>query len=346
MKKKIISSAFLLAIISCFSVFASCSQNSLDTPTVQYNKGVISWSKIDKANKYELSINDNITITYDNSYTLPVLTVPVKYTIKVKAISETKNYIVSEFSKPITFETYMLPMVETGKFSYNQDMSEVTIPVSYKGNRCDLYINEQYIKSNSDTAFTLNNDQFISGENTIELTTSSNNKNICDSVSKRITVYKNFDFDNIELKDGDIIGTKDGQEYVCDTSSLPNGESVQIIKNCLPSDSDITLASKGKEFSVNKLPSAVIESFSAEKHYDTTITIAFHYDNISYDEIQLSRSLLNQTRTKTAESIVRQDNQIICTFTFEYSSFTYDSYDYNLIVKKDGYVKATTSYKP
>ena len=263
-----------------------------NVPTVQYNKGVISWNKIDKANKYELSINDNIATTYDNEYTLPVLTVPVKYTIKVKAISETPNYIVSEFSKPITFETYMLPTVETGKFSYNQDISEVTIPVSYKGNRCDLYINEQYIKSYTETSLTLNNDQFNSGENTIELKTSTNSKNICDSASKRITVYKNYDFDNIKLKNGDIIGTKDGKEYVCDTTSLPNGESTQIIKNCLPSDNDIT------------------------------------------------------SNPVSAESVILQDNQIICTFTFGYSPITYDSYYYTLIVKKNGYVKSSTSYKP
>lgn len=346
MKKKIVTSALLLAIISSFSIFSSCSKNSLDVPTVQYNKGVISWNKIDKANKYELSINDNIATTYDNEYTLPVLTVPVKYTIKVKAISETPNYIVSEFSKPITFETYMLPTVETGKFSYNQDISEVTIPVSYKGNRCDLYINEQYIKSYTETSLTLNNDQFNSGENTIELKTSTNSKNICDSASKRITVYKNYDFDNIKLKNGDIIGTKDGKEYVCDTTSLPNGESTQIIKNCLPSDSDITLASKGKEFPVNKLPSAVIESFSADKSYNTTITIALHYDGIDYDEIQLSRKIIDESNPVSAESVILQDNQIICTFTFGYSPITYDSYYYTLIVKKNGYVKSSTSYKP
>lgn len=347
MKTKIISSAFLLAIISCCSVFASCSQNSLDAPTVQYNKGVISWNKIDKANKYELCINDNITITYDNKYALPVLTVPVKYTIKVKAVSETPNYIVSEFSKPITFETYMLPTVETGEFSYNQDISEVTIPVSYKGNRCDLYINEQYIKSYTETSLTLNNDQFKSGKNTIELKTSTSSKNICDSVSKKIIVYKNYDFDNIYLKDGDIIGTKDGKEFVCDTTSLPNGESTQIIKNCLPSDNDITLASKGKKFPVNKLPSAVIESFSAEHNYNnTTITIALHYDGINYDDIQLSKKLIGESEPVSAENVIHKDNQIICTFTFGYSPITPGSYNYSLIVKKDGYVKATTFYKP
>ena len=215
-----------------------------------------------------------------------------------------------------------------------------------KGNRCDLYINEQYIKSYTETSLTLNNDQFNSGENTIELKTSTNSKNICDSASKRITVYKNYDFDNIKLKNGDIIGTKDGKEYVCDTTSLPNGESTQIIKNCLPSDNDITLASKGKEFPVNKLPSAVIESFSADKSYNTTITIALHYDGIDYDEIQLSRKLIDESNPVSAESVILQDNQIICTFTFGYSPITYDSYYYTLIVKKNGYVKSSTSYKP
>lgn len=345
MKKKLILFVLLSSIITCCSAFSSCSAKSLETPIVKYNKGELSWTDVKGADKYELSINDNIITIYSNTYSIPVTLIPLNYTVAVKAIKESP-YRVSEFSKKISFETYMLPNVQLGKWEYNTDSSEVNIPVEYTGTRCKFYINDCLDEDAVYPPFKLNNSQVNIGTNTIKIESFCYDVNICSSFPELLTVYRNPEFDKIEIKDGDIIGTISGNEYVCDTTLFPAGKSTQLIKNAMPSDCDITLSSTGKEFAINKLPPAVIESFSANNSYNTTITIALHYDGIDYDKIQLSRKLIDESNPVSAESVIRQDNQIICTFTFGYSPINYDSYYYTLIVKKNGYVKSSISYKP
>lgn len=230
----------------------------LKTPVVSYSKGIISWNEIENADKYELSLDNEIIITYNNTYTIQVGTTHEAHEVKVKSVSEKPNFLNSVFSQSIHFETYQLESPKYQIVSISENRTTISINIDSAGDYENIFINNQFLQQNSAPTLTLTNSMFNVGENILSIYSCSNNMNICDSSPLSLSVYKNSEFENLRLKEEQILYTENGFDKEYDTTPLQEGENNLIIHNTnLPIDLhyDLIFGSDGLPFSIYKMPS-------------------------------------------------------------------------------------------
>ncbi len=267
MKKRILSIVLfftsILYLSACSTSEVTPPSNAkptpLDTPVVSYNKGIISWDKIPNAAKYEVSIDNQIYITYQNKYELNVSRNYETHNVQVKAISETQNYLNSIFSKNLRFETKKLNQCSP-RFRNNTGKRSAELFVDFNDEATDyykLYINNNFIDDYYEEELTLQNELFSAGENIVSIYGVSKNPYICDSNAVNLKVAKYADFESIEIRNGQLLCSINDTEIIYDTSSFPIGESNQLIENNehgnLPGISDSYISSSGITLTVKKL---------------------------------------------------------------------------------------------
>ena len=207
---KNLQKVFILVItIFICSIISGCANNNknsnsdtsnsvqLSAPVPTWNNGVISWDSVDNASKYEVSINNIISYTYETEIKIDVSTSLQHYDIKIKSISEDLNYTNSEFSDELSFDTLKL---YSPNLSYTINHSAHLVTLNWKTSNLyadfyELYLNgayhskisssdinsyvnenESYIINNITCSYSLNGDIFSVGTNQFYIKAISNNK--------------------------------------------------------------------------------------------------------------------------------------------------------------------------
>lgn len=105
--KKILITIFVLIVLVVGGFFGLKLLNKndepikLDTPVVTLNNDTATWEKIENVDKYEISINGNLSYV-DNSITSKKLTSGDNF--KVRAIGDGNNYLTSDWSNVVVYE--------------------------------------------------------------------------------------------------------------------------------------------------------------------------------------------------------------------------------------------------
>lgn len=236
MKVKIICCLIFLSLVFC-----SCNKTEpqlhppvkLETPIVKYEKGVISWNKVKNADKYELSINNRIEISYDTQYFLDVTTESKLYYVKVKAITESEKFLNSDFSTTFSFHTFALPTPFITSSEYNEEKTEATYIINFETNIADyykLFINNNYICQFDQNNFIIKKQQLINGSNHVVIQACSNNAFICDSFYE-FELIKQHNYEDFRIQNGNLIYSKYNTDFIYNTDSFLPGEYEIIIIN-------------------------------------------------------------------------------------------------------------------
>jgi hypothetical protein len=122
----------------------------LDVPqNVAQQNGGITWSPVEGASKYIVSVNEQEIEVQQTNYQLPVDAEAMEYTFKVKAAGETAQVLESVYS--ITFTTQKIETPQNLRIQQGKIMwDEVSLAQSYS-----LELNEQIIQVGSATEFSL-----------------------------------------------------------------------------------------------------------------------------------------------------------------------------------------------
>lgn len=197
----------------------------LDSPELFWVDSTIKWNYIENASKYEIVINDEIIYTYNNYIDIEVNTQIKNYKVKVKSISENNNYLNSDFSQELEFNTIKLykPQIY---ILINNESHTVTVNWTTNNRLADSYkfiindneekivsvdeilITEDEYKKNLienyiDCSYTLQGELFDVGNNTIKIQAQSDNKYYLSSeVSNSYAFYKNPQYTNIRVENG------------------------------------------------------------------------------------------------------------------------------------------------
>ena len=244
--KKLKFLVLFLLLVSSVIFAVGCTDNQanltnptkLSTPVLMWENGLIKWEAIDNASKYEVSINDQIIYTYKTQIELEISTTKRNYKVKVKSISESADFLNSDFSDVLDFETVKLSSPTNLRYEIDNNSHKVNIIWSITDYNADIYqlkINEKIynlsanlieIKENTNTSFvsnnllckyTINGELFDVGINEISMQARSFNKYFLSSdiTNSLRTLYKNPQLTNIRVKDGTL---KYGDNNVYDTS--------------------------------------------------------------------------------------------------------------------------------
>ena len=316
---------------------------TLDTPLISYNKGIISWNEIPNADKYEVSIDNQIFVTYQNKYELSVGYNSESHDAKVKAISEKPNFL------KLSFETRQL---SPSYFSFsisNADKRSAHLNIQSSDSEIEfykIYINNNYIDNFATKEITLQNELFSVGENIISLYGSSNDPYLCDSISCNQKLVKNVDFDSIEICDGQLICSLGEQKIIYDTSAFPVGKSIQLIENktILPTN---YIYSSGIELAVTKLPppelvtGTIISDDFPNSYYpfNYVANITMKLDtNLSIDKIGIKYSYQDYSSSKHlaySTNFSINGDEVSCTFGF---SSPEQCFAFSVFLVKDGFI--------
>lgn len=252
--------AFIISLFLAGALFISaCNNNTndtggtetdtirLSTPKVSYADGTIYWAEVKNADKYEVSINNTINITYFCNYTLPLSYENQDFEIKVKAVSE--DYRDSEFSNTLSFSAKIILPVETLSVEIMNENDRISI--SWSETNCDEYIvsiNDKQFSAKS-TTFLTSSDEYIAGMNTISVQPKGDDYDITPAPATT-TVEKSLplnDLSNIRIEGGKLLY---GENSVYDTSFIPAGENYTFT---LSNIEDGKIKSDGPSFTAYKL---------------------------------------------------------------------------------------------
>ena len=336
----------------------------LNTPTVQFDKGTITWNKVNNAAKYEVLVNGELITTYNTFFTLNgIKLTPTEYTVQVKAISENPDYLNSEFSTELKFDTYILPAVIIDKVGYplqspydnNRSITELLI----NKNGADyyrIYINGLYIEENSSSILHLYSSQFETGYNTLEIYSYSKYSYDVDGDKVSLTVYKNPAYSNIRFEDGDILYTKDGTDFVY--SNLDIGDGTKEIRNDEPPPKDISIniALSSEPTYIWKYKIADPEIYSCTytetvknqkgkidlklKNYDPSYVGNGYEIGYYFDTIVISVYDIFGLVTTQAINVTMGEYYTDCSFEFDITRFASDMDYVTIQLKKDGCISS------
>ena len=336
----------------------------LDTPIVSYENGIISWVAVDNADKYEIEINGKIEITYNTKYSLPVTSDPVKYDIRIKAISENPSYLNSPFSALLSFETYKLPPVSIDNISYDSTRSKASITLSDIGSeKVQIFLNDDFYSETSTSYFELSNQDVQIEYNTLSFIAVSDSPYILDSEPSFFYVYKNKDYDDIKLEDGKLMCRESPnssyEEY--NTATLNPGKQTALITHFDyisfdQPNAQIILCSDGVPMDLYKIAPANILSCSYSCPYNSNIhSIQLTLKNFANNPETDNRYLLGYDY-ETIEFLIPIDSYgnkrsftydiaaltsyTECTLSF-YSYLTSTPSSITIILHKDGYISST-----
>ncbi|MBQ4558420.1 MAG: hypothetical protein IJA61_03490 [Clostridia bacterium] len=197
----------------------------LDSPELLWVDSTIKWNCIENASKYEIVINDKVIYTYNNYIDIEVNTQIKNYKVKVKSISENNNYLNSDFSQELEFNTIKLykPQIY---ILINNESHTVTVNWTTNNRLADSYkfiindneekivsVDEIFITEDEhmknlienyiECSYTLQGELFDVGNNTIKIQAQSDNKYYLSSeVSNSYAFYKNPQYTNIRVENG------------------------------------------------------------------------------------------------------------------------------------------------
>lgn len=300
---------FLVCAVSCSSQNPDTSENHskpqmLDTPKVSYKNGTVFWDAIQNADKYEVSINNKIFITYNSFYHLPITNNTLSYTVKVKSVSESKKD--SYFSKPLTFSARLLPQITNLSMSFNHIADEYIL--SWNPSDCEKY--KIYINGNinvtENSSLITHSSNYVTGENVISVFPVGNTYDV---IPEAATLYLEKsqpfpDVSNIRIEDGNLIY---GKNHIYE-GYIPEGKTIDF---CLSNIEDGKIKSDGPICSVERVLSPKMDSYTygySSMESNTLISVNFKIiteiscDNVYIELIQNNKVILN---SKEHGSIMR-----------------------------------------
>ena len=270
---KNLQKVFILVItIFICSIISGCANNNknsnsdtsnsvqLSAPVPTWNNGVISWDSVDNASKYEVSINNIISYTYETEIKIDVSTSLQHYDIKIKSISEDLNYTNSEFSDELSFDTLKL---YSPNLSYTINHSAHLVTLNWKTSNLyadfyELYLNgayhskisssdinsyvnenESYIINNITCSYSLNGDIFSVGTNQFYIKAISNNKYYLPSNNSNImSLNKNSQYTNIRVENGQLL-YNDNSIYNIDYDMVTKDYDFPVINKEIPDSTSV-----------------------------------------------------------------------------------------------------------
>ena len=270
---KNLQKVFILVItIFICSIISGCANNNknsnsdtsnsvqLSAPVPTWNNGVISWDSVDNASKYEVSINNIISYTYETEIKIDVSTSLQHYDIKIKSISEDLNYTNSEFSDELSFDTLKL---YSPNLSYTINHSAHLVTLNWKTSNLyadfyELYLNgayhskisssdinsyvnenESYIINNITCSYSLNGDIFSVGTNQFYIKAISNNKYYLPSNNSNImSLNKNSQYTNIRVENGQLL-YNDNSIYNIDYDMVTKDYNFPVINKEIPDSTSV-----------------------------------------------------------------------------------------------------------
>lgn len=270
---KNLQKVFILVItIFICSIISGCANNNknsnsdtsnsvqLSAPVPTWNNGVISWDSVDNASKYEVSINNIISYTYETEIKIDVSTSLQHYDIKIKSISEDLNYTNSEFSDELSFDTLKL---YSPNLSYTINHSAHLVTLNWKTSNLyadfyELYLNgayhskisssdinsyvnenKSYIINNITCSYSLNGDIFSVGTNQFYIKAISNNKYYLPSNNSNImSLNKNSQYTNIRVENGQLL-YNDNSIYNIDYDMVTKDYNFPVINKEIPDSTSV-----------------------------------------------------------------------------------------------------------
>ena len=270
---KNLQKVFILVItIFICSIISGCANNNknsnsdtsnsvqLSAPVPTWNNGVISWDSVDNASKYEVSINNIISYTYETEIKIDVSTSLQHYDIRIKSISEDLNYTNSEFSDELSFDTLKL---YSPNLSYTINHSAHLVTLNWKTSNLyadfyELYLNgayhskisssdinsyvnenESYIINNITCSYSLNGDIFSVGTNQFYIKAISNNKYYLPSNNSNImSLNKNSQYTNIRVENGQLL-YNDNSIYNIDYDMVTKDYNFPVINKEIPDSTSV-----------------------------------------------------------------------------------------------------------
>ena len=270
---KNLQKVFILVItIFICSIISGCANNNknsnsdtsnsvqLSAPVPTWNNGVISWDSVDNASKYEVSINNIISYTYETEIKIDVSTSLQHYDIKIKSISEDLNYTNSEFSDELSFDTLKLYSPNLS-YTINHSAHLVTLNLKTSNLYADFYElylngayhskisssdinsyvneNESYIINNITCSYSLNGDIFSVGTNQFYIKAISNNKYYLPSNNSNImSLNKNSQYTNIRVENGQLL-YNDNSIYNIDYDMVTKDYNFPVINKEIPDSTSV-----------------------------------------------------------------------------------------------------------
>lgn len=342
MNKNRFGFAIAIAAILCLSACTTGKEispepNVLKAPTLSYNNGSVSWKEIKDAEKYEVSINDEIFVTYNCYYQIPVTEQVLSYAVKVKSISQ--NKIDSDFSKSLTFSARLLKKITNVSMNFNHKSDEYTL--SWKQTDCEkymIYINQEKYESASTTLTTKSSD-YVTGENRITVQPVGNPFDVIPEASTLI-VEKSHPFtdtSNIRVENGNLIY---GENNIY-TEYIPDG----ITNNfCVSNIEENKIKSDGPICSVEKvLPPEIdtyyygYQSMDSKTIVSVTIEVSapLNCDKIYIELVQGNKVILNSIENGTSIGGTNGSSH--------YWKITFNTKGYNIPRQTDAYITACSN---
>lgn len=322
--------AFIICLLLVGTLFISaCSSNTddtggtetdtarLDTPKISYSDGTVCWDEVQNADKYEVSVNDAISITYNCSYPLPLSYESQDFEIKVKAVSE--DYRDSEFSKPLSFSAKIILPVETLSVEIMNEKDRISI--SWSETNCAEYIvslNGKQFSTKSATFLTSGN-EYVAGSNTISVQPVGSEYDIIPTPATA-TVEKSLpleDMTDIRIEDGKLLY---GENSVYDTSFIPAGENYTFT---LCNIEDGKIKSDGPYFTAYKLTSPKITVATKDYYSEYPVIVEGvapdDCKTIFYELYSAEDTLITSGTTNFIDYPSREFHIAIDTLTSDYS---------------------------
>lgn len=273
---------FLSVLLAGTLLLSACNDNSanidgsntdnykLSTPKITCANGNIYWDEIKNADKYEVSVNDVIAISYVCSYELPLSTDSKNFEVKVKAVSE--DYKDSDFSKELSFTAKIILPIDSVSVEIMNNDSKVSI--SWPATNCTEYIvsiNDKQFSAKS-TTFLTASDEYAAGKNSVSVQPKGSKYDRI-STPTTVTVEKSYplnDVNDIRIEDGKLFY---GENNVYDTSFIPAGENYTFT---LSNIEEGKIKSDGPSFTAYKLTQPEITG--AQNGF--AINVSYHYVEI------------------------------------------------------------------
>lgn len=327
----------------------------LDTPIVSYENGIISWDAVDNADKYEIEINGAVEITYSTNYSLHVTHNSIHYNVRVKAVSESPNYLNSSFSDVLNFDTYYLSSPSVTNIIKSNDNVSASIEVDYSSEFLDVLINGNLYTTLDDgeTTLLLNNINFADGYNSLDLVARSDNNYIIASYPTTLSIYKYADHENLRIENEKLLYTENGidKEYVLEFCGAGEWTIRNYQDKALFPRAQIVFASDGVKMFFTKIhPATIIECVYTESPDRSSDTLYLKLRNFEpnfvgeddsffgydYDRIEVILRYGSFTISYMSDMITLSDYTEY-TFTFDFTDRlppTITSID--VILHKDG----------
>lgn len=381
---------FILIISS--TIFVGCGNNDdnnntqnaeptkLSAPVLSWNNGTISWDAVDNAAKYEISLNNEISYTYDTSLNINVTNNLSHYDIKVKSISESLDYTNSDFCEELKFDTIKL---DKPNLSYTIKHSEHLISLTWNmtnlyADYYELYLNgnfhstisldeietqvnedEWYVQNNITCSYDLKGEIFNIGRNDFYIKALSNNIYYLNSdESNDLWLNKNSPYTNIRVENGELL-YNDSSIYNIDYDAVNIDYNFPVINKEIPekqsvvNPKDYTLWSDPVYVNIYRIHSPKIIDYQSNLNsinitiqgYDPTYAGTEHKNKLGYDYDKIDfifyiNDSVQFTITKNSNCL---DEEI---FTFEKNEIENKNCSINDIKKisikahKDGFVSS------